>query len=259
MYPSGKIPSLTLLNRSLCALALAQVAFFSAPTSTHAAPPDKKADTSETATRSAKGGWQLLDAQGKQELLARLDALKQRSPSLKADFSESRQSSLLKKPVVSTGTIAFEVPNKFRREIKGSNPSLTVSNGQRLWLYYPNFKEAELYTLGRRAMFDDAMAALTAGLNFSKMEEFYQLEARHDGKGAYRMTLRPKKSNLRRIVKELTIDLDSKLDVRRTQFQMPNGDAIETDYRHVRREKLETSTFEFTPPEGVNISYPLGK
>lgn len=246
MYRSGK-----LLRPLLTALALCSVA---APSPFHpeavAAPPKPSAP--------AKAG-QALDAKAKTDLLQRLDALKQRAPSLQADFSESRNSRLLKNPVASQGTIAFSVPNRFRREVKGNNPSLTISDGKVLWLYYPNFKEAELYTLGQRAMFDDAMAALTAGLNFGQVERYYHLTASNGENGGYVITLTPKKSNLRRIVKSLTVHLDADLDVRRTEFQMPKGDAVVTEYRNVRRTQLPASTFEFTPPTGVNVSKPLGK
>ena len=36
----------------------------------------------------------------------------------------------MKNPVVSSGTVWFQPPNKFRREVKGSSPSVTVSELQ---------------------------------------------------------------------------------------------------------------------------------
>ncbi len=208
-----------------------------------------------TATLAAEA----LDAPARAELLARLDAIKQKHPAFQASFSEQRTSRLLKEPVTSTGSIAFQAPNQFRREVGGSNPSLTLSNGKELWLYYPNFKEAEQYFLGRRAMFDDAMAALTAGLNFSEVEKFYNLQAIPEAEGGYRITLTPRKGNLKRIVKSLTVYLDKDLDVRRTDFSMPKGDEIVTHYRNTKRGALPKGTFDFVPPAGTNITHPLGK
>jgi len=166
---------------------------------------------------------------------------------------------LLKKPLTSTGHIAFQIPNKFRRELIGSNPSLTISNGHELWIYYPNFKEAEQYTLGKRAIFDDALAALTAGLDFARVEEFYQLEATPEEGGGYRIVLTPKRSNLKRIVAQLTVILDKNLDVRSTDLILPKGDQVFTTYTTPRREPIPSSTFEFVPPPGANINRPLGK
>lgn len=192
------------------------------------------------------------------ELLGRLQALHAKFPSFQATFSEQRTSRLLKKPLVSDGTIAFQIPNKFRREVTGSNPSITISNGHDLWIYYPNFLEAEQYTLGKRAIFDDALAALTAGLNFGRVEEFYQFDATPED-GGYRIVLTPKRSNLKRIVAQLTVLLDKDLTVRRTDLILPKGDQIVTTYTNPRREPIPASTFEFVPPAGANVTRPLGK
>jgi len=192
------------------------------------------------------------------ELLGRLQALHAQFPSFEAAFSEQRTSRLLKKPLVSDGTIVFQIPNKFRREVAGSNPSLTISNGHDLWIYYPNFQEAEQYTLGKRAIFDDALAALTAGLNFGRVEEFYQFDATPED-GGYQIVLTPKRSNLKRIVAQLTVLLDKDLTVRRTDLVLPKGDQIVTTYTSARRAEVPASTFEFVPPAGANVTRLLGK
>jgi len=236
MSRSGKTLALTFSLLTLCCVALAPAA------------PDAPAGGSGAALSREERG----------QLLQRLEAIKEKYPSIEANFTEKRRSRLLKKPLESKGTIQFDIPNRFRREVGGTSPSLTVSNGKVLWLYYPNFKEAELYTLGQRAMFDDAMAALTAGLNFSRVEAYYDLEAYLE-KGGYRMTLSPRKSNLKRIVQSLTVYFDADLNVYRTALTLPKGDEVITDYSGTRRGKLAASIFEFTPPEGVNVTRPLGK
>ena len=52
--------------------------------------------------------------------------------STQADFQEQRMIRLMKKPILSSGKVWFQPPNKFRREVKGSSPSLTVSDGRQL-------------------------------------------------------------------------------------------------------------------------------
>lgn len=192
-------------------------------------------------------------------LLGRLQALHAQSPCFQAAFSEQRTSRLLKKPLISTGRIAFQIPNKFRRELTGSNPSLTVSNGHELWIYYPNFQEAEQYTLGKRAIFDDALAALTAGLNFARVEEFYKLEINREANGGYEIVLTPLRGNLKSIVAQLTVVLDKELGVRRTDLMLPKGDQVITTYTAANREAIPAGTFEFVPPPGANVNRPMGK
>jgi len=206
---------------------------------------------------STATGVELLPAE-RTELMARLKELGIKNPSLKAEFIEQKTSHLLNKPFTSEGIIEFSMPDKFRREVKGNNPSTTVSNGKVLWNYYPKFPEAELYTLGQHSILDDSMQALIAGFSFEHFDEFYNLNAYKED-GGYRLVLTPKHSKLKRIMKELTIWLDAEFTPKKTHITIPTGDEVTTTYRNVERTSLPDSTFEFTPPAGTHISHPLGK
>ena len=193
-----------------------------------------------------------------QTLMKSLQEHRAKFPSLTADFTEEKTTRLLTKPLTSEGTISFLVPNKFRREVTGASPSVTVSDGAKLWIYYPAFKEAELYTLGQRQFFDDSIAALTAGLNFQNVEKFYTYTATRTAHG-YRLALTPRTGGLRRMVKELAVFVDSDFRIQRTEATLPKGDRIVTNYKNQRPTPLPASTFTFTPPADAKISQPLGK
>src|SRR5260370_30069524 len=62
-----------------------------------------------------------------------------------------------------------------RREVKGNSPSLTVSNGQQLWIYYPNFKSAEYYSIGARSPLDSIIAAINSALNLENVENAFDI------------------------------------------------------------------------------------
>ena len=179
-------------------------------------------------------------------------------PSLTADFTEEKTTHLLQKPITLTGTIAFETPNHFRREVKGNNPSLTVSNGKTLWIYYPNFKEAELYTIGVQSFFDDSIAALTAGLNFQNVGDFYRYDACLDG-DAYRFVLKPKTAGLKRMLRELAVFIGPDFLIRKTDATLPKGDRVLTTYRNQKSVAVPAGTFDFKPPADARVSTPLGK
>ena len=193
-----------------------------------------------------------------QTLLKNLQDHRAKFPSLTADFIEEKTTHLLTKPLVSEGVISFLVPNKFRREVKGSSPSLTVSDGAKLWIYYPAFKEAELYTLGQRQFFDDSIAALTAGLNFQHVEQFYTCTAAREADG-YRLALTPRSGGMRRMVKELAVFVDGDFKIQRTEATLPKGDRVITTYKNQRPAPIPASTFDFTPPADAHLSQPLGK
>lgn len=199
-----------------------------------------------------------LSAAERSGLIQQLRDLHTREPGFQAEFTEQRNSRLLNKPIINEGTVWFQAPDKFRREMRGSRASLTVSNGKIMWIYYPNFKEAELYSLGQRAMFDNSLAALMAGLNFRGLEEHYNVRAFRDDGGNFRLDLVPKRQNLRRIVERLIVILDADFRPQRTELTLPKGDRLVTTYRNVRRPALDRKTFEFSPPPDARVSRPLG-
>jgi outer membrane lipoprotein carrier protein len=192
------------------------------------------------------------------QLLAHLQEHRAKFPSLTADFTEEKTTHLLNKPIVSQGTLTFLAPNKFRRELRGNNPSTMVSNGQKLWIYYPNFNAAELYILGQRAFFDDAIEALTAGINFQHVTEFYRTTATHEADG-WHLVLIPKSGGVKRILKELSVWVDDDYKVQKTVTVLPKGDEVVTTYHNQRPTPVSPAIFDYTPPANAAVSQPLGK
>jgi len=199
-----------------------------------------------------------LTAPERTTFLQQLRNLHVKEPDFEATFTEQRTSHLLNKPVISEGSVDFSVPDKFRREVRTPSPSVTVSDGHTMWIFYPAFNEAELYTLGQRSFFDESLSALTAGLNFEHIDEYYNFRAYHDPAG-YRLELVPKKPSLRRVVLQLTLFLSDELLPTRTEITLPKGDHLSTVYHNARRSALPPGLFEFTPPPGAHITRPLGK
>jgi chaperone LolA len=199
-----------------------------------------------------------LNAADTAALIDRLKEHRAKFPSLTADFTEEKTTRLLQKPLVTSGNISFSAPNRFRREVKGTNPSTTVCDGKEMWIYYPNFREAEHYTLGRHTFFDDSLAALTAGLNFTNIAEFYRYEASREADG-YRLLLHPRTSGLKRMIRELTVSISDDFLIAKTEATMPKGDTVVTIYRNQRSQPVPASTFDFKPPSDANVSTPLGK
>jgi outer membrane lipoprotein-sorting protein len=165
---------------------------------------------------------------------------------------------MMNKPVISSGKVWFQAPNKFRREVRGTSPSTTVSDGQQLWIYYPKFQSAEHYTLGRRGPLDVGIAAITASLNLEGVENNYTITGSREGSG-YLLELAPKHPSLKRMLQRFAIRFNESLQVDRTEMLQPNGDRIVTTYSDESRAPIDPTTFNFTPPAGTNVSTPLGR
>jgi chaperone LolA len=175
-----------------------------------------------------------------------------------ADFQEQRVMRLMKKPVVSSGRISYQAPNKFRREVKGSSPSVTVSDGRQLWIYYPNFKSAERYPLGKGSPLDSTVAAINSALNLENIENTFQISATKADNG-YQLELTPRTASMKRVFQKLDLHINNNQRVERTDMLLPNGDRIVTTYSNQTRVPVPASTFEFTPPAGTEVTTPLGQ
>ena len=178
--------------------------------------------------------------------------------STQADFQEERVIRLMKKPILSSGKVWFQPPNKFRREVKGNSPSVTVSDGRQLWIYYPNFKSAERYPLGKGSPLDSTVAAINSALNLENIENMFQINAAKTDKG-YELALTPRTPSMRRAFQKLDLRVNDNLRVERTDMLLPNGDRIVTTYSNQMRAPIPAYTFEFKPPPDTEVSTPLGR
>src|SRR6266496_1346331 len=175
-----------------------------------------------------------------------------------ADFQEQRVIRLMKKPILSSGKVWFQPPNKFRREVKGNSPSVTVSDGRQLWIYYPNFKSAERYPLGKGSPLDSTVTAINSALNLENIENMFQINAAKTDKG-YELALTPRTPSMRRAFQKLDLRVNDNLRVERTDMLLPNGDRIVTTYSNQMRAPIPAYTFEFKPPPDTEVTTPLGQ
>jgi len=178
--------------------------------------------------------------------------------STQADFQEQRVIRLMKNPVQSSGTVSFQPPNKFRREVKGNSPSITVSDGRNLWIYYPNFKSAERYPLGKGSPLDATVAAINSALNLENIETSFNISATKSDNG-HELALLPRTAAMKRVFQKLDLRINDKFRVERTDMLLPNGDRIVTTYSNQTRAPISSSTFEFKPPTGTEVTTPLGQ
>jgi len=191
-------------------------------------------------------------------LLEQIREKRASAPQVQADFQDEKVIRLMNKPITSTGKVWFEMPNKFRREVKGNSPSVTVCDGQQLWIYYSNFKSVEHYTLSKHSPINAGIAAVTAALNLENVESTYHITANKIDNG-YSVELLPKTPSLKRIFQKFNLQMNNELLVTRTEMLQPNGDKLVTIYSNQSRATIPQSTFQFTPPPGTEVTTPLGR
>jgi len=192
------------------------------------------------------------------KLLARIHELRVKSPQVRADFQEEKVSHFLNKPLVSTGRVWFQAPNKFRREMKGSSQTVAVSNGHDFWIYFPNTKSTQHFTLGKNSPVDAAITAMSTALNLENVENMFQVSGSKVGSG-YELQLLPRTLSVKRLFQRFDLRISSDLFVQHTEMWKQNGDRIVTSYSNQTRAAIPATTFEFTPPTGAQTTSPFGR
>ena len=186
-------------------------------------------------------------------LLARL-ADSRGGSGMQANFREERRLALMEKPVIETGIVSFLPPNMFRREVNGG--SLTVCNGDTLWIFYPQFREVEKYALSSNRPLRESIAAMTSGFGLQDLGKNYRVQAWQIADG-YRMKLHPKTSSLRKAVTEIQVDISDQLYAKRVEISGAEGDRTTIIFSGERKVKLSSEDFRFQPPAGVRVSEPM--
>jgi outer membrane lipoprotein carrier protein len=199
-----------------------------------------------------------LSPSGMKDLLERIRQKRVAAPNVQADFQEEKVIRLMNKPITSAGKVWFQIPNKFRREVKGNSPSVMVSDGQQLWIYYPNFKSAEHYTLGKHSPLDAAMAAINTALNLENVEGTFNIAGVRTDRG-YDLQLLPRTPSMKRLFQKFDLRINNDLLAEKTEMLQPNGDRIVTTYTNQSRAPIPATMFEFTPPPGTEVTNPLGR
>jgi outer membrane lipoprotein-sorting protein len=196
---------------------------------------------------------QELPAKEVEALLARL-AESRGSSGMQANFREERRLALMEKPIVETGTVSFLPPDMFRREV--NDGSLTVCNGDTLWIFYPQFREVEKYALSAIRPLRESIAAMTSGFGLQDLGKNYKVQAWLTADG-YRVELHPKTSSLRKAITEIQVDISDQLYARRVEISGAEGDRTTITFSGERKVELSPKDFHFQPPPGVHVSEPM--
>ena len=133
-----------------------------------------------------------------------------------------------------------------------------MSDGRELWIYYPNFKSAERYPLGKGSPLDATVAAINSALNLENIETSFNISATKSDNG-HELALLPRTAAMKRVFQKLDLRINDKFRVERTDMLLPNGDRIVTTYSNQTRAPIPPSTFEFKPPSGTEVTTPLGQ
>jgi outer membrane lipoprotein carrier protein len=186
------------------------------------------------------------------DALARLQARYETTRTLSADFRQSIESPTLATPLQSKGTMAFEKPNRMRWEYEAPDRQLIIGDGETLWIYQPDDKQAIKAPLGEVFQTTTPVSFL-AGLGHLDRDFNATLDRDEAERWVLRLVPKTEKSigTLVLVVRKSDAGVD---EARVT-------DSLGTTTRLVlsgekRNVDLDPKLFRFTPPPGVDVVKP---
>jgi outer membrane lipoprotein carrier protein len=171
---------------------------------------------------------------------------------MEADFRQTVESPTLAGALKTSGTVAFEKPNRMRWDYAPPDPQTIVGDGTTLWLYQPDLKQVIKAPLGEAFQ---AATPLTFLSGLGRIERDFDATLESETPEAWTLKLVPKKDaalgTLRLVVR--------KSDASIAEARITDTASTTTTIAFVnekRNGKIDGERFTFTPPPGVDVVKP---
>ena len=189
------------------------------------------------------------------ELAEALRMLQQRYEStrtLVAKFSQEVESPTLAGKLTSSGTVSFEKPNRMRWDYTAPDKQLIVGDGETLWIYQPEDKQAIKAPLAQAFQAQTPVSFL-AGLG--RIERDFEASLERDEPERWVLHLVPRKDAGIGMLTLVVRKADA--TVEEARITDPLGTTTRIAFANERRNvPLDAALFRFTPPPGVDVVRP---
>jgi outer membrane lipoprotein-sorting protein len=150
-------------------------------------------------------------AQNVQELIRAIDEQQKKIQTLAAGFSQKKETSLAKDPLVSSGTVKFKRPDRVHFFYSKPEQMEMALEGQTIWIYYPIRSQAEKYSFARNKRITQYLEPVTGIFQktFSQLTETYNLVYQGaESDRLYRFRLQPKEERVQKFLSRVDVWID---------------------------------------------------
>ncbi|MBN1592271.1 MAG: outer membrane lipoprotein carrier protein LolA [Candidatus Coatesbacteria bacterium] len=176
---------------------------------------------------------------------------------LKAEFTQEKHLSMLTEPVFSKGEFKYGSGRRFVWHYLPPDESITISDGKKIWLYFPALKQLEVYDTEKFKTKSRAFEKLCLGFEkpLCDLTDTFSIELISETEDSFEIVLKPREESLSRMISDLKILVSKETGLPlRIKSLEPNGDRTTIEFsKMVLNPDLPDSTFSFCTPEGVTI------
>lgn len=195
-------------------------------------------------------------AAARPELATVVDRVQKRydgASDFRARFNQTLTNAALKRKSTSTGEVLLKKPGRMRWNYQTPEPKMYLSDGDTLWLYEPEDKQAFKQDL-KSTQLPAALAFLTGkGKLKDEFEIAWSTDTRFAGPADYVLSLSPKQPQSQ--VKSLLFVVDPETFlVRESVLIDPQGNTNDILFSDIQiNTKIPDTTFRWSPPQGVRL------
>lgn len=190
------------------------------------------------------------------EVAAVVDRVQKRYDSaadFRARFNQTLNSAAFKRKTSLTGEVLLKKPGRMRWNYQTPDPKMYLADGDLLWLYEPEDKQAFKQDL-RSSQLPAALAFLTGkGKLANEFDITFTRDARLGGPGDYVLALSPRQPQSQ--VKSLIFVVDSQTFlVRESMVTDPQGNTNDLLFSDIRiNTRIPDAAFRWSPPAGTRV------
>ena len=204
-------------------------------------------------------------------VLKKIDEKQKSVETMKGQFVQRKSLSLLQNEVVSKGTMYFKKPQRMVWEYKEPERNTMIVNGNIVWFYLPDLKEATRFDLSQKAEIKSIFEKMAIGMGQSaeEMKKNYDvsilkkvrkpdLPAKQAGKNIIVLQLIPKDAAISNFFKKIHLWFEEDGALYKTELFEKNNDTTIIEFKDMKfNVSISNSVFDFKLPKDVKVINPL--
>ncbi|MEK6682817.1 MAG: outer membrane lipoprotein carrier protein LolA [Nitrospirota bacterium] len=199
-------------------------------------------------------------------ILKKIDERQKTVEAMKGSFIQRKSLSLLQNELVSKGLMYFKRPQKMMWEYREPEKNIMIVNGNIVWLYLPELKEATRFDLSQKADIKRIFEKMAVGMGQSpdELKKDYDVsllkKVKKGEKNLYVLELIPRDKAISGLFKKIHLWFSDDGLLYKTELFEKNNDTTIVEFQKLEINKsIPDSLFEFKPPKDVKVLDPLGK
>lgn len=197
-------------------------------------------------------------------ILKKIDEKQKSVETMKGQFVQRKSLSLLQNEVVSKGTMYFKRPQRMVWEYKEPEKNTMIVNGDIVWFYLPDLKEATRFDLSQKAEIKSIFEKMAIGMGQSaeEMKKSYDVsllkKIKKSDKNIIVLQLIPKDAAISNFFKKIHLWFEEDGALYKTELFEKNNDMTIIEFKNMKfNASISDSVFDFKPPKGVKVANPL--